>query len=424
MQTRRKGLWIILAAFVLAVGTYGIVRSMMNKTSTVFQTASITRGNLESTISATGTLTPLTKIDVGTQVSATIDTVMVDFNDTVRTGQVLAVLDTTVLSASVHDAEANLERCEAAVEQAEYNYKLNKSLFSKGMTSNSDSVETAVNYKTQLANLKSSKIALSRAKRNLEFAVILSPISGIVIEKNVEAGQTVAASFSTPTLFVIAKDLSSMEILTQVDESDIGQIKTGQKVRFEVATYAGKEFTGTVKQIRLQPATVSNVVTYTVVVEAANETGLLLPGMTATVDFITETRQDVLLVPSKALKFQPTEAQLATAMADRPAPPAGNTAPPPSGAAPAGAPGMGGTPPNMPDSASMQSISMVWYLDSAGKLTPAPIKIGMSDGTNTEIVTTHELSSGTKVVIGTGDSSSATKKTSSFGGPGGPPMGM
>lgn len=406
MKIKRKALWTILATIVLAVGTYGIVRSRIGKTSTVYQFAEITKGNLESTISATGTLTPLTKIDVGTQVSATIDTVMVDFNDTVKAGQVLAVLDTTVLSSSVHDAEANVERSEAAVQQAEYNYQLNKSLYSQGLTSGSDSVQTAVDYKTQLANLKSAKIALSRAKRNLEYAVILSPISGIVIEKNIEAGQTVAASFSTPTLFVIAKDLSRMEILAQVDESDIGEIKTGQPVRFEVATYADKKFTGVVKQIRLQPATVSNVVTYTVVVEAANDEGFLLPGMTATIDFITDTRTDILLVPAKALKYQPSETEFAAAMVNLPHPPQGGAVPPP------------------PDSASAQSMGVVWYQDAQGQLAPAPIRIGMSDGSNTEIVDTRDLTVGMKVIVGTGESTTTQKKSSSFGGPGGPPMGL
>jgi HlyD family secretion protein len=408
---KRKGILITLIVLILGVAGYQIVKSTSGKSSTEYQFATIARGNLETTISATGTLTPLVSIDVGTQVSGTIDTVLVDYNDTVRAGQILAVLDTTVLSAAVIDAEANLEKNEAMMEEAQFNYDLNKNLFEKKMVSEADSVPTSVSLKSQRASLKSAQVALDRARRNLEYAVIRSPISGIVIEKEVETGQTVAASFSTPTLFVIAQDLSKMEILAEVDESDIGQIKVGQNVRFEVAAYSNEEFTGAVQQIRLQPKTVSNVVTYTVVIEAENRDGLLLPGMTATIDFVTDSRDDILMVSSKALRFQPTEEQLAEVFKNMPKP-----SDRPAGAPPAG---------QRPDSAMMQSMGTVWYLDSLNQLTPIPVQTGMTDGTNTEILSSRGLTEGMKVIAGTGASATTTKKTtSSFGGPGGPPPGM
>lgn len=412
---KKKWLLTILIVLALAAGTYQMVKSTANKSSSEYQFASISRGDLESTISATGTLTPLVTIDVGTQVSGTVESVMVDYNDTVKVGQVLAVLDRTLLSAAVSDAEANVEKNEAMLEGADYNYQLNKNLFSKGMVSQADSVPISVNLKTQQATLKSAKVALDRAKRNLEYAVITSPIGGIVIEKNTEAGQTVASSFSTPTLFVIAQDLSRMEILAEVDESDIGQIKDGQNVRFEVATYSNKQFPGVVKQVRLQPKTVSNVVTYTVVVEAQNEDGLLLPGMTATIDFVIDSRTDILLVPTKALQYKPSDTQLAafiSNLAQQPRPDSLQTPPP---TAPTN-----GTPP--------QDMGVVWYLNSLGQLANAPLKTGLSDGTNTEILASRDLTEGLNVITGTGSTASAQKTTSSAlkmgPGLGGPPPGM
>jgi HlyD family secretion protein len=427
---KKKGLIAILIIIVLAIGGYQIVKSTVGKSSVEYQFAAISRGDLETTISATGTLTPLVMIDVGTQVSGTIDTVMVDFNDTVTAGQILAVLDTTVLSSTVLDAEVNVEKCEALLEQADYNYRLNKSLYNKGMISEADSVPTAASYKTQVASLKSAQVALDRARRNLEYAVIRSPISGIVIEKSTESGQTVAASFSTPTLFVIAQDLSRMEILAEVDESDIGQIKNGQNVRFEVATYSNKEFTGVVKQIRLQPQTVSNVVTYTVVVEANNDEGFLLPGMTATIDFITDRRTDVLLVPAKALRFQPSESQLEAFRDSRrqQAETHRNSAPPLAGDSTSARPGFPPGAPGQGDSTMTQNMSVAWYIDSLGQIAAAPLRTGMTDGTNTEILASRELTEGMKVITGTGTDATAQKKTTSTfqgpGGPGGPPAGL
>lgn len=416
---RKKSLIYILIVLVIAAAGYWLLRSKTSKAATGYEFATVTRGNIENTVSSTGTLAPVTSVQVGTQVSGTIDSVYVDYNDRVREGQILAVLDTTLLKAAVLDAQATIQRSEAALEQAQAEYDRNKVLFDRGLISEMDFLPYQVGLKTQKATMTSSQAALDRAKRNLSYAVIRSPINGTVIERNVDAGQTVAASLATPTLFIIAKDLSRMQILAAVDESDIGQIKDGQEANFQVLAYADKNFTGTVKQIRLQPQTVSNVVTYTVVIEARNDEGLLLPGMTAMVDFITEKRDDVLMVPNKALKFQPSQEIVDKFRAERQKE-ARNR-----GGAPGGMP---------PDSAGMaarfhsgsgmmegghRNFSMVWFVDSLGEVMGAPLRTGMTDGTNTEIVGSRVLKEGMQVIVASKAAEAEQQRASE-----GPPRGF
>ena len=276
--------------------------------------------------------------------------------------------------------------------------------------------------KTQTASLKSAQVALDRANRNLQYAVIRSPINGIVINKNVEAGQTVAASLSTPTLFSIAEDLSRMEILTEVDESDIGQIKEGQDVQFEVAAYMNQEFKGKVKQVRLQPKTGSNVVTYTAVVEAENKAGLFLPGMTATVNFVTESHADVLLVPNKALRFQPSEEVLAAYRASRKQQPGNRSdSTRARGQFSSAMRQEGGGQWQGREGGMPKNMAMVWYLDSLGHLSGAPLRTGMSDKSNTEIAGSRILTEGMQVIVGLSEDSSAkttttaSRSTNTFG---------
>lgn len=402
---------------LIVIAAYLIFHKSFASTSSGYEFATVTRGDIENTVSATGTLAPITSVDIGTQVSGTIDSVYVDFNDHVKEGQVLAVLDTTLLRSSVLDAEANLERVQAQLLQAQVEFNRYQKLYDSNLVSDAEFLPYQVAYKSQQASLKSAQVALDRANRNLQYAVIRCPINGVVINKNVEAGQTVAASLSTPTLFSIAEDLSNMEILADVDESDIGQIKMGQAVQFEVAAYMNKEFTGTVSQVRLQPRTVSNVVTYTVVVQAKNEDGLLLPGMTATITFTTEKHTDVLLIPSKAMRFQPSEKEM-TAARERRQKQMGNT--------PDSAHAMGRGPSSTrqgmpPDSlrrngGSPRNMTMVWYLDSLGLLSAAPVRTGMTDKTNTEVVSSRVLTEGMKIIVGVIDPS-ATKTAAP------PPMG-
>ncbi len=304
---RKRILIYVGAVVVVVVAAYLIFFRSLDASDPRYDFATVTLGDIQSTVSATGTLAPVTSIQVGTQVSGIIDSIYVDFNDRVREGQILAVLDTTLLRSSVMDAQASQQRVEAQLEQAQIEYNRAKRLFDSSLISDADYLPTVVNVKVQEANLKSAKVALDRAQRNLQYAVIRAPISGVITNRNVEGGQTVAASLSTPTLFEIAEDLTRMQILADVGESDIGQIKDGQDVQFEVAAYMNKEFKGSVQQVRLQPRTVSNVVTYTVVIAADNTEGLLLPGMTATVSFVTEKHTGVMLIPSKALRFQPPD---------------------------------------------------------------------------------------------------------------------
>jgi HlyD family secretion protein len=418
---KKYRLWILTLAVIAIVVAYLLLGGMGKAEKTGYQFATLTRGNLESTISATGTMSPVTVVEVGTQVSGTIDTVMVDFNDLVRRGEILAVLDTSLLTSSVLDAEAGVERAEAQLDQATSDYDRNKSLFDRKMISEADLLPFSIAVKTQNASLKSAKAALQRALKNLEYAVIRSPISGIVIARNIEEGQTVAASLSTPTLFQIAEDLSHMEIIAEVDETDVGQIQDGQQVRFEVQTYSNKVFTGVVKQLRLDPSTVNNVVTYNVVIEAANDDGQLLPGMTATIDFVIEKKDSVLLVTNKALRFQPSEEQIAAFRERREKalelqPDSARTG---RGFGGGHGPGRTGERP--------KDFGTLWYLDDTGQLAMAPVRIGMSDGINTEIVMSRVLGEGREVIVGedSGDATAATPRATNSRQPGfGPPRGF
>ncbi|MCK5597812.1 MAG: efflux RND transporter periplasmic adaptor subunit, partial [Candidatus Eisenbacteria sp.] len=271
-----------------------------------FEFVEVERGDIENIVSSSGTLSAVGTVDVGTQVSGTIARILADYNETVRAGQVLAVLDTTMLSASVRDARAGVVRARSLHDQAVRDYDREQDLHENDLISDAQLSDTQTSVETARAGVLSAEASLDRSRANLRYAVIRSPIDGTVIMRNMEPGQTVAASFSTPTLFVIAEDLSEMEIHALVDESDIGAIREGQSVRFTVEAYMDEEFTGVVRQIWLQPQTVQNVVMYTVVVDARNDRGLLYPGMTATTDFLIDERHDVLMVPNAALKLRAT----------------------------------------------------------------------------------------------------------------------
>lgn len=413
---------IILLTVTAAVVAYVLLVGTGASQNEGYEFASLTRGNLESTISATGTMSPVTVVEIGTQVSGTIDTIMVDFNDRVRRGQILAVLDTALLTSSVLDAEAGVERAEAQLEQASADFERNQSLFERKMISDADLLPYSIAVKTQRATLKSAEASLQRARKNLEYAVIRSPISGVVIARRIEEGQTVAASLSTPTLFQIAEDLSRMEIMAEVDETDIGQIRDGLEVRFEVQTYADKDFTGVVKQIRLDPNTVNNVVTYNVVIEADNDEGFLLPGMTATIDFVIERKDSVLLVPNKALRFQPSAEEIAAFRERRQNEMASQSdSTRPERGALSGMRGQGRNGQRPKDFGSL------WYLDASGLLAMAPVRVGMSDGLNTELVASRVLSEGSEVIVGitTGESNTGSTSSPVGGQPGfGPPRGF
>jgi HlyD family secretion protein len=358
-------------------------------------------------------------VEVGTQVSGTIARIFVDYNETVRAGQVLAVLDTTMLSASVRDARAGVVRSRALHDQAVRDYERESDLHENDLISDAQLSDTQTAVETARAGVLSAEASRDRARANLRYAVVRSPIDGTVIMRNIEPGQTVAASFSTPTLFVIAEDLSEMEIHALVDESDIGAIREGQSVRFTVEAHMDEEFTGDVRQIWLQPQTVQNVVMYTVVVDAQNDRGLLYPGMTATTDFLVDERHDVLLVSNAALRLRATpdmfqqmretmEARTAElpdslrqAMQERMAQRGGGGGHPGGGGgfgggAPGGMGGMGG----MGGGSSDDTSAMIWYIDGEGRLSATRIIKGVTDGRMTEIVRGRDVEEGMKVITG------------------------
>ena len=370
-----------------------------------FTFAEIKKGDISNTITSTGTLDALKTVDVGTQVSGKIDKIFVDYNSNVKKGELLAILDTTNLSLAVSDAESNLLKTQAQYEQAKAQNDQNKILYKKGFMAELDYITSKTNLETALSNLQSAKTALERAKTNLTYAYIYSPINGKVINKNVEEGQTVAASFSSPTLFEIAENLSNMQILASVDESDIGQIKVGQEAKFTVQAYPNKEFTGKVVQIRLNSQVVQNVVNYTVVINADNKNNFLLPGMTATIDFYVEQKYNVLLIPNSALRFQPTTDMLAEYQKERTNSGDNSKA-------------------NISDSmrsrfrrtgngnfgqnfgsgqnsfSANRGFGRVWYFDNSGKLKMAMAVLGLNDGKNTEIVRSRNMKDGMKVITG------------------------
>ena len=397
--------WLIFSGVLIGTGLITIIQCESKAQDTTYQFAEITRGDIVNTVSCSGTLEAVGTVEVGTQVSGVLNKIYVDFNDKVRKNQVLAVLDTVLLKAQVMEARANYEKAEAQLQEAKADYDRNLPLFQKGLISEADYLPSKINLKIQEASVKSSQAAVIRADRNLKFAVIRSPIDGTVIQRSVEEGQTVAASLQAPTLFIIAEDLSKMEIHAQVDESDIGQIKNGQKAVFEVQAYPDKQFEGVIRQVRLQPEVVQNVVNYTVVVDADNKDDLLLPGMTATIDFYVEEVKDILMVPNTALRFRPSleymteyREKMRSKRMEHP----DSTGNQRFNSLPAGGqPGFNGGfngARNMPE-----DMGTVWFVNDEGSLEMAPFRMGKTDGKNTEILKSRKLKEGMKVVIGTTD---------------------
>ena len=362
--------------------------------------AQVSRGDLSTTITSTGTLQAVTTVDVGTQVSGKIDKILVDFNYNVKKGQLLAILDTTNLALQVTNAITGLQKAQASYDVTKATYERDQTLFDKKFMSELDFITSKSNYETAIANLNSAKSSLAQARTNLSYAYIYSPIRGIVINRNVEEGQTVASSLSAPTLFTIAEDLSKMQILTNVDESDIGQIKEGQDAQFTVQAYPDKKFTGKVFQIRLGSSVISNVVNYIVVVNAENDENLLLPGMTATVDFYVEERLNVLMIPNAALRFQPTEKMQADYLAR--VQKEQEKLPDSLKQKFQSFENKGGmqNPTSTPGTSGKKTRGTFWYIDDNGNPTMGYAALGLTDGKNTEIVKSRVLKDSMEVITG------------------------
>ncbi|MGE5175562.1 MAG: efflux RND transporter periplasmic adaptor subunit [Hyphomicrobiales bacterium] len=310
-MSRRIVFWIAGAAVVLAATGFWFVSHRGKGAASGYRFVAIDRGDITQTVSSTGKLNATKTVQVGTQVSGQIAAIYADFNQHVKKGQLIARIDPTLLEQAVRSAQADLERVQADYDQAKSDYDRNKGLYDRNVIAASewDTVKHA--YDVADANLKSAQVSLERAKQNLGYTEIRTPIDGVVVERDVDVGQTVAASLSAPQLFLIAEDLTRMEILASVDESDIGMIHDGQEARFTVQAYPNRTFEGTVTQVRLQSTEEENVVNYTVVVGVDNRSGVLLPGMTATVDFIVAEAHDVLKVPNTALRFRATPEMIA-----------------------------------------------------------------------------------------------------------------
>jgi HlyD family secretion protein len=365
-----------------------------------YRTEAVTIGDIEQSVTATGTVNAVTTVLVGTQVSGTIKTLYVDFNSRVKKGQLIAQIDPATFEAQVQQAkanlfvaQANLEKSDAGLVDSKRTYERNKELFSKNLVPRSDLDTAETNFETAKAQVSSAKAQIEQAKasldyaqQNLEYTKIISPVDGVVISRNVDVGQTVAASFQTPTLFTIAQDLTKMQIDTNVAESDIGVVKVGQEVDFTVDAYPDTTFTGKVWQIRQAPITVQNVVTYDVVVQVNNRDFKLMPGMTANVSIIITKKHNVLRITNGALRFRFTDRQTGTTL----------------GSASTATPGGG-----------EKKGTSVWLLEN-GKPRRVTITPGISDGVYTEVVS-GELKEGQQLIV------EALKKSQTKG-PSGPRM--
>jgi HlyD family secretion protein len=306
MKNRR--LWLIVggAVALLAIGFYFVANGRNDKVAYRFD--KVDRGDIVVSISATGTLNADTTVQVGSQVSGRIARIYADFNSVVKRGQLLAQLDPTFLNAALNQSKAGVARARATLNQSERDYNRTKDLFAKTLVSQADMDAAVTNLESAKAGVQQSEASLEGADVNLRYATITSPISGVVISRAVDVGQTVAASLSAPTLFTIANDLKKMQVQASVDEADIGNVKVSQKVSFRVDSYPEERFEGVVTQVRLAPVITQNVVNYTVIISVSNPDLKLMPGMTATVSIEVDKRENVLRAPIQAIRFTPPDA--------------------------------------------------------------------------------------------------------------------
>lgn len=287
-----------------------VMTGCSKKAGFTYSEAEAAKQDIVNSVTATGTIEPVTSVDVGTQVSGVISKLYVDYNSVVKAGQVIAELDRTNLMSELSSAQASLKSAQSELDYQKTNYERYKALYDKGLISANDFEQARLSYVQAQQKTQQQKESVKKAQTNLGYATITSPIDGVVLSKEVEEGQTVASSFSTPTLFKIARDLTDMRVIADVDEADIGDVKEGQRVTFTVDAFPDDTFEGQVTQVRQEAATESNVVTYEVVISAPNDDLKLKPGLTANVVIFTMEAKDVLAVPSKALRFTPREAML------------------------------------------------------------------------------------------------------------------
>ena len=307
---KNKKLWIAIAVVVALIIAYNLLSGGKKEEKVSFDTAKVETGNIQTSITATGTIEPVTSVTVGTQVSGIVSHLYVDYNSVVKKGQVIAELDRTNLISELNAQKASLASAQSSLNYQQSNFERYKTLFEKGLVSADEFESARLQYEQSKQQVAQSRESVQRAQTNLGYATITSPIDGVVLSKAVEEGQTVAASFNTPELFTIAQDLTNMRVIADIDEADIGGVKEGQRVSFTVDAFPDDKFEGSVTQVRQQATTESNVVTYEVVISAPNNDLKLKPGLTANVTIFTLEKNNVLVVPAKALRFQPNEALL------------------------------------------------------------------------------------------------------------------
>ncbi len=380
MKSIIKKIIIAIILLGLAGGSYYYYQKRTAlQSEQLYRLQEITRGDVAQSVSANGTLNPVTLISVGTQVSGRVSKLYVDFNDHVEKGQILLELDDALFTSQIAQSEGNVRNAQASVELARANEARMRSLFTQEYVSKQELDQSVQALKSALAQLDTARGQLRRDQTNLSYSIIRSPVSGVVVDRVVDVGQTVAASFQTPTLIKIAQDLSKMQIDSSFAEADIGNIKVGQKAKFNVDAFPNRNFEGIVKQLRLNPTVTATVVTYNVVVSVDNPDKILLPGMTAYVNIMVAKHDNVLLAPNAALRFKPKQDENQT----------GKTT---------GGNGQGQGL-NKKKSGQENVSSGKVYIIKDGKPTPVRVNRGISDGRFTEI-SSNDLNVNDKVIVG------------------------
>lgn len=363
--------WLLLTLVIIVALAAWAISDGKKEEQISFDTATVASANIQNSITATGTIEPVTSVTVGTQVSGIVSKLYVDYNTVVKKGQIIAELDKTNLTSQLNSAKTQLAVAQSQLNYQTSNFNRYKTLFQKGLVAADEYENAQLSYKQAKEQMVSAKEEVQRAQTNLGYATITSPIDGVVLSKSVEEGQTVAASFSTPELFTIAPDLTNMQVVADVDEADIGDVREGEKVSFTVDAYPDDTFEGVVKQVRQEATTTNNVVTYEVVISAPNADLKLKPGLTANVTIFTAERKGVLSVPSKALRFTPQKETV-------------------------------GKMKIIDNNANAKN--KVWTIEH-NAIVSHKVNVGMTDGTNTQILS--GIPAGLKVITGLSISSEA-----------------
>jgi HlyD family secretion protein len=396
---KKKLIYGTIAVIVIVIVVMVLKPKKTEASTITLNTGKVTRGNINDIITATGTLEALETVEVGTQVSGVVDNIFVDFNSIVHKGQLLAKIDETPLVATLEQSQASVDNAQAELDYQEANYNRTKVLYDKQLIAETEYDLANYNYKKALATLKNAKYVYDRNKINLGYASITSPIDGIILDRAVEEGQTVAASFNTPTLFTIVNDLTHMQVEANIDEADIGKVREGQRVEFTVDAFPDRTFGGTVTQIRLQPVETSNVITYTVIINAPNPDKQLMPGMTANVSFYVTEKINIVVVPAKAVYLNATPDLWALLKENNPELIVEMPEPPKMGKGDGTMPMGKGNMPEMSNNAKKptlpENMKVVW-VKTGNTIKPETVKLGETDEINYEVV--KGLNEGDEVV--------------------------